>query len=278
LREREREGDMGEGARNRTDVWATGEAYEPYVGRWSRLVAREFVGWLAVPEGGEWLDVGCGTGALTATILEMAAPVSVTGIDPSEGYAEFARDRVRDPRAHFDLGDARRLPYEGGKFDCAVSGLVLNFVSGPEQAVGELARVTKPGGVVAAYVWDYAGKMELMRYFWDAAVDLNPAALELDEGRRFPLCKPEALQALWEGAGLGAVEVREIDAPTHFRDFDDYWSPFLGGQGPAPGFAMSLSEEGRAELRELIRSRLPVEADGSIRLIARAWAVRGKKG
>ena len=269
---------MGEAKRKRKDVWASGNAYEPYVGRWSRLVAREFVGWLAVPEGREWLDVGCGTGALTATILEMAAPEGVTGIDPSEGFVGFARDRVWDARARFEVGDARELPYEAGRFDCAVSGLVLNFVPGPEQAVGEMARVTKSGGTVAAYVWDYAGKMELMRHFWDAAVDLNPAALELDEGRRFPICKPGPLQTLWQGAGLGEVEVREIDAPTHFRDFDDYWSPFLGGQGPAPGYAMSLSEEGRAELRELIRARLPVEADGSIRLIARAWAVRGKKG
>jgi SAM-dependent methyltransferase len=268
---------MEESGSERKDTWASGDAYEPYVGRWSRLVAREFVGWLGVPAGGEWLDVGCGTGALTAAIVEIAAPAYVTGIDPSEGYAGFAREKVRDARVRFEVGDARALPYEAGAFDCVVSGLVLNFVPGPEQAIAEMARVGKPGGTVAAYVWDYAGKMELMRYFWDAAVDLNPAALELDEGRRFPICNPDSLRALWEGAGLEGVEVRAIDAPTHFRDFDDYWSPFLGGQGPAPGYAMSLSEEERSELRELIRSRLPVESDGSIRLIGRAWAVRGKK-
>lgn len=268
---------MRETGGSREDVWASGDAYEPYVGRWSRLVAREFLAWLAVPEGARWLDVGCGTGALAAAILEDAAPASVVGIDPSEGYVRFARDRVRDPRARFDMGDARTLPYDAGTYDAAVSGLVLNFVPEPEQAAMEMVRVTKPGGTAATYLWDYAGKMELMRYFWDAAVDLNPGALELDEGRRFPICKSEPLEQLWEGAGLRQVEVRPIDVATHFRDFDDYWSPFLGGQAPAPGYAMSLSEERRAELRALIRSRLPIEANGAIHLIARAWAVRGRK-
>ena len=268
---------MRDNEQDRKDVWASGETYEPYVGRWSRLAAREFVAWLAEPSGGEWLDVGCGTGALTTTILDLAAPVSVTGVDPSEGYVRFARDRVQDSRVRFEIGDARALPYEANTYDVVVSGLVLNFVPEPEQAVMEMLRVVKQGGTVAAYMWDYAGKMELMRYFWDAAVDLNPAARELDEGRRFPICKPEPLHQLWETIGLRQVEVRAIDVPTHFRDFDDYWSPFLGGQGPAPGYAISLSQERREELRELIRSRLPAEANGSIPLVARAWAVRGRK-
>jgi hypothetical protein len=129
---------------------------------------------------------------------------------------------------------------------------------------------------VAAYVWDYAGKIELMRYFWDAAVELDRAALELDEGRRFPLCRPAPLAELFTNARKRAVETRAIDVPTRFRDFDDYWTPFLGGQGPAPGYAMSLSEERRSALRDRIRARLPIAEDGSIDLIARAWAVRGR--
>ena len=172
-------------------------------------------------------------------------------------------------------GDARSLPGEDGSYDVAVSGLVLNFVPQPNRAAAEMARVTRSGGTVAAYVWDYADKMEMIRYFFDAAAALDQAAADLDEGVRFPLCKPEALGELFQSIGLAGVEVRAIDAPTHFRDFDDYWSPFLGGQGPAPGYAMSLSEEKRVELRELIRAKLPVEPDGSIHLIARAWAVRG---
>ncbi len=257
------------------DVWASGAAYEPYVGRWSRRVAREFLAWLAVPPGCRWLDVGCGTGALTETILAAASPHAVRGVDPSEGYVAFAREQVRDPRASFTLGNAQQLPREAGAYDAVVSGLVLNFVQQPGLAVAEMTRAVRPGGMVAAYVWDYAGEMQLMRHFWDAAVALDPAALDLDEGRRFPLCKPGPLAHLFRAAGLQDVEVRPIDTPTHFRDFDDYWSPFLGGQAPAPSYAMSLTEERRAALRDRIRASLPIAADGSIHLTARAWAVRG---
>jgi hypothetical protein len=129
--------------------------------------------------------------------------------------------------------------------------------------------------VVAAYVWDYAGRMELIRQFWDAAAALDPAAAGLDEGRRFPLCRPGPLAALFAGAGLAGVATRPIDVPTRFADFDDYWSPFLGGQGPAPGYAMSLDPQRRSALREALRARLPAAADGSIALTARAWAVKG---
>ena len=260
----------------RKDVWAAGDLYEPYVGRWSRLVAGEFLKWLAVSPHKDWLDVGCGTGALTQSILDHGNPKSVKGIDPSPGFIEYAKARVTSGRASFEVGDAQSLPIDTASCDAAVAGLVLNFVPQPPRAAAELARVVRPGGVVAAYVWDYAGKMELMRYFWDAAVALNPAAHELDEGRRFPICQPEPLTELFAQSGLHDVEVRSIDAPTHFRDFDDYWSPFLGGQAPAPGYAMSLNEERRGELRDRIRSTLPVAKDGAIRLIARAWAVRGR--
>jgi SAM-dependent methyltransferase len=260
----------------RKDVWAAGDLYEPYVGRWSRLVAREFLSWLSAPANKDWLDVGCGTGALTQVILESATPHALTGVDPSAGYIEYAEARITNPLASFEVGDARSLPVDPGSFDVAVAGLVLNFVSEPSSAVAEMTRAVRPGGAVAAYVWDYAGKMELMRYFWDAAVALDPAAFDLDEGRRFPICAPKPLSELFAQAGLRAVEVRPIDVPTRFRDFDDYWSPFLGGQGPAPGYAMSLSEDRRNTLRARIRSQLPVAPDGTIQLIARAWAVRGR--
>lgn len=257
--------------------WASGDAYEPYVGRWSRLVAREFVEWLAMPPNLRWLDVGCGTGALSQVVLGLASPAEVRGLDPSEGYVGYARAHVEDGRARFDVGDAMSLPYESGCFDAAVSGLVLNFVPEPATALSEMVRVTGRGSVVAAYVWDYADGMQMIRHFWEAAATLDPsAASELDEGRRFPLCKPEPLRKLFRDAGLERVETRAIDVPAVFRDFEDYWSPFLGGQGPAPGYAMSLDEEGRVKLRGLIRSRLPIDTDGSIRLAARAWAVRGR--
>lgn len=259
------------------DVWASGDAYEPYIGRWSRLVAREFLAWLAAAPGAEWLDVGCGTGALTEEILGAAAPAHVLGIDASASYARYARSRVRDRRAAFLAADARSLPQSSQSIDVIVSGLALNFVLRPDAAVAEMARVARPGGIVAAYVWDYAGRMQLIRHFWDAAVALDPGAAELDEARRFPVCHPAALEGLFRGAGLRVVESRAIDVPTRFRDFDDYWRPFLGGQGPAPGYAMGLGEERRAALRERIRAALPVAGDGSISLVARAWAVRGMR-
>jgi SAM-dependent methyltransferase len=261
-----------------TDVWASGDAYEPYVGRWSRAVARQFLAWLGMPPGGRWLDVGCGTGALSQTILEVALPSEVVGIDPSPDYIAYARSRVPDPRVHFDVGDARALPFTAEAFDGVVSGLVLNFVPDPAAAVAEMARVARPGGAVAAYVWDYSGGMQMMRRFWDAAAALDPAARELDEGRRFGcICRPESLADLFHDAGLRRVETRAVDVPTLFRDFDDYWTPFLGGQGPAPGYAMTFSDDRRAALRERIRADLPIAADGSIPLIARAWAVRGER-
>jgi SAM-dependent methyltransferase len=258
-------------------VWAGGAAYEPYVGRWSRLVARDFLEWLDQAPEARWLDVGCGTGALTQTILESRAPSHVSGVDPSEGYLDVAREQVADPRATFKLGDARELPVEDESVDLAVSGLVLNFIPDPGSGLAEMRRTVRNGGRVAAYVWDYAGRMELMRYFWDAVVALKPEDRNKDEGVRFPMCRPDSLSAHFELAGLHDVDVRPIDVPTRFADFDDYWSPFLGGQFPAPDYAMALTEDDRARLRDRIRETLPINSDGSIDLIARAWAVQGTR-
>jgi SAM-dependent methyltransferase len=259
------------------DTWALGEAYEPYIGRWSRLVAAEFVAWLGIADGAVWLDVGCGTGALSRTVLGAADPALVVGIDPSAGFLAHARSQLGGDRARFAAADARRLPLGDARFDAVASGLVLNFVPDPALAVREMTRVARPGGRVAAYVWDYAGRMGLIRHFWDAAAALDPAAAELDEGRRFGLCRPEPLTGLFRDAGLVEVAARPLQVPTRFRDFDDYWTPFLGGQGPAPGYAMALDGPRRAALREELRARLPVAADGSIPLAARAWAVAGTR-
>jgi SAM-dependent methyltransferase len=257
-----------------SDTWERGSPYERYVGRWSRLVAARFLDWLDIPAGRRWLDVGCGTGALAAAILDRCAPSSVAGVEPSAGFLEAATANLGG-RAALSQGNATAIPLADAAVDVVVSGLVLNFVPDQPGALAEMARVAGPGGTIAAYVWDYAGKMELMRVFWDAAVELDPPAAALDEGLRFPLCRPESLERLFAAAGLADVATAAIDIATPFADFDDYWQPFLGGQGPAPVYALALDEAARKRLRERIRARLPIAADGSIALTARAWAVRG---
>jgi SAM-dependent methyltransferase len=261
--------------RHVSDTWERGNPYERYVGRWSRQVAPLFLSWLNIPAGRRWLDVGCGTGALCAAIVDRCSPSSVAGIEPSEGFLKTAKENLAG-RAVLHQGNAAAIPLGDGSVDVVVSGLVLNFVSDQPAALLEMARVTRKGGTIAAYVWDYAGKMELMRVFWDAAVELDPDAAKLDEGVRFPLCRPEALTKLLASAGLEEVEVTPIDIPTSFADFDDYWQPFLGGQGPAPAYTMSLDETARVRLRDRIRERIPAQANGSISMTARSWATRAR--
>ncbi len=259
------------------DNWSSAAAYESYIGRWSRPVAREFVHWLAVPADKTWLDVGCGNGALTETLFEIASPRYIVGTDSSNEYVGYLRQHLTDLRLCFDIGDAQELHFYDEFYDNAVAGLLLNFLSEPRQAIAEMARVTKTEGTVAAYVWDYSGDMQMLRRFWDAAVELDPAARELDEGIRFKICLPETMAELFRAVGLKHVATHLIDVPTVFRDFDDYWIPFLGGQGPAPSYVASLNEEHRTALREKVRAALPLADNGSISLVARAWAVRGTR-
>jgi SAM-dependent methyltransferase len=249
--------------------WSSGEIYESYVGRWSRLVAAEFVAWLDQPTGLRWLDVGCGTGALTSAILRTAEPVAVLGIDPSAGFIEYARKSVTDERATFEVRSAAELP--DGPYDAVVAGLVLNFI--PER-VEALHRMREIGSTVAVYVWDYSDGMELMRYFFDAMIEVRPQDREHDEGLRFSFCTAKGLGGLFREAGFTKVGLHEIVVPTEFASFDDYWRPFLGGQGVAPAYLRSLDEPDQEALREAVRTRLPIEADGSIRLTARAWAAK----
>jgi SAM-dependent methyltransferase len=258
-----------------TDLWSGADTYERYIGRWGRPVAVRFVQWLAWPRGERWIEVGCGTGALTETILAGAEPSRVLALDPSESFVEAARGRIQDERVQFAIASADALPASSGAFDIAVSGLVMNFVPDIGRALAEQCRVVRPGGCVAGYVWDYGGGMQLIRVFWDAAVALDPGVRERDQAERFPVARADALKIAWQTAGLRDIEVEGIEVPTRFVDFDDYWSPFLGGVGPAPGYAVSLSPLARDRLRERLSETLPIAADGSISLKARAWAVKG---
>lgn len=257
------------------EAWNSGDAYERFVGRWSRRVAIEFLRWLAAPRGLAWGDVGCGTGALTSAILSQHEPSSVYALDASTGFISQARQRLQDPRASFARGDATRLPWSSAARDMTVAGLVLNFVRDHASVVREMARVTRPGGRVAAYVWDYAGGMQMVRHFWDAVIAVRPNDAKLDQAERFPLCQPAPLQALFESTALGSVRVHAIDIPTVFQNFDDYWKPFLGRTGAAPTYLASVSDEVRELIRTHLKSHLAPTPDGPITLTARAWAVQG---
>jgi SAM-dependent methyltransferase len=228
-----------------------------------------------MPAHRRWLDVGCGTGALSAAILDLCSPASVVSVEPSQGFLETAKEQLGG-RALVLPGNAAEIPLADGSTDVTVSGLVLNFVPDLRSALREMARVTVAGGTIAAYVWDYAGRMELIRHFWNAAVELDPEAAKLDEGERFPVCRPQPLTEHFVSAGLRAIDATPIDIETRFASFEDYWRPFLGGQGPAPAYAMALDETARAQLRDRIREGIALQADGSIALIARAWAVRAE--
>lgn len=257
-----------------SDTWERGSPYERYIGRWSRMIAPLFVSWLDQPANQRWLDVGCGTGALSAAVLDCCAPGSLTGVEPSEGFRKLAAENLAN-RALLLAGDAAALPLDSGTCDVVVSGLLLNFVPDLSKALAEMIRVTVPGGAIAAYVWDYADRMEIIKCFWDAAVSLDPEARQLHEGVRFPVCNPSALKGAFERAGLGGVETTSLEVTAEFTDFEDYWRPFLGGQGPAPAYAMALSEGKRAALRARLETALAPSADNPIRLPARAWAIRG---
>jgi len=257
------------------DKWVAGDAYEAYMGRWSRLLARVFVEWLHPEPSGHWLDVGCGTGALTSAICDLCEPASVVACDPSGPFIEHARKNLVDARASFVIAGAESLPRREGGFDAVVSGLVLNFLPDPVQAMTSIRERLRQGGTVAAYVWDYTQGMEFLRCFWDEAVASDPRAASLDEGRRFPLCRPEALVSLFQAARLAQVETDLLDIPTNFSDFDDYWAPFLRGTGPAPSYVASRDPRSRDLLKERLKLRMQRDSDNRIPLRARAWAVRG---
>ncbi len=254
------------------DNWSDGEAYERFIGRWSREIAPLFLDWLDQHAGLRWVDLGCGSGALTTTILERAAPSEVLGVDPSAAFCAVAGARVRDERARFQVGRATDLVQ--GSADVVVSGLVLNFVEDPQQALAAMSAAA-PGGTVAAYVWDYAGGMQMLTAFWEVVGLLDPASERLDEAARFPLCHPGPLEELWHGTGLSDVAVTKLEIETTFADFDDFWQPFLGGQGAAPTYLATLGEDVRAEVREALRARLDPGTGAPLELTARAWAVRG---
>jgi ubiquinone/menaquinone biosynthesis C-methylase UbiE len=260
---------------SRHDAWQAGDHYEAYMGRWSRQLAPRFLDWLGTADGLDWLDVGCGTGALSAAILAQCAPNSLVGIDASESFVAAARAMLPDSRAAFQVGNASALEMETASRDAAVSGLVLNFIADKREALAEMKRVARTGRTVGFYVWDYpGGGVEFMHAFWTAAASLDPGALEFTEARRFPFCTPDGLAELAREAGLTRIDCAPIEVPTVFRDFEDYWHPFTLGTGPAPAYCASLAPEAQQRLRDKLHHDLAAGKDMAIPLHARAWAIK----
>jgi SAM-dependent methyltransferase len=258
-------------------MFAQNHAYEPFMGRWSRRLAPLFVEFAGVQDGESVLDIGSGTGALATAIVEARPKANVTAVDPAQDYVSAARQRAPRRGIRFVVGDARALDFSDGTFDRAVSLLALNFVPDPAQALAEQIRVTRPGGLVAAAVWDYGDGMQMLRAFWDEAVAADPAAEPRDE-RHLPLCRHSQLSALWLSQGMLAVGERPLTIEQPFTSFEDYWNPFLGGQGPAGAYVASLSPAARTVLSDRLRGRLASQLGngaGPFVLTARAWAVKG---
>jgi SAM-dependent methyltransferase len=255
------------------DTFRAAAAYDRAVGRYCASLATELIGFARVEPGMRALDVGCGTGLLTAALAGTLGADNVTGAEPSEPFAEACRARL--PGVEVVVAGAEALPFEDCAYDATLSQLVVNFMRDAKAGVRELVRVTRPGGVVASCVWDYAGEMTLLRAFWDAAREVEPErAAAADEGIVMRWCSEDELRRLWEGAGLRDVRTGSLTARATYESFDDLWAPFPTGIAPSGAFTALLDERGRAALRDAFRLRLGV-GDEPFELTARAWAVRG---
>jgi len=247
------------------------------MGRWSRLLAQEFLKWLNLPAGLRWIDVCCGSGVVTEAIVERIAPASVVGVDVSVEQINFARQHRAQLNVAFETADAMNLPFAGASFDVAVCGLGLNYIPNPARGLEEFCRVVCPGGTVSVYLWDYAKGARFLREFWDAAIAVDADAPDADQARRFPVCTPEGLRGVFEQAGLEALALHSLEITTRFTSFDDYWEPLLTGQGSAPNYLATRNKNIREAIGERLRAALPVNAQGAIELPARAWAIRGRR-
>lgn len=259
------------------DRWSKAAAYESLMGRWSRPLARRFVVSLAAPAGSRWLDLGCGTGALTAAILEEAQPAAVVACDPSRDFAAYLHEHQRDARLRVEVATLSTLPPDDVAFDVVASNLVLNFLPDPVAALRDMLARIRANGIAAASVWDYADGMQFLRAFWEGARAIDPAAAALDEGERFPLCSPARLVHAMNEAGFANIASGEIVVETVFPSFADYWTPFLEGVGPAGTYASALDDDAREALEAAVRARVPVAPSGAIAMTARAWTVRGRR-
>jgi len=256
-------------------MFTVGEGYERFMGRWSRLLAPQYIAFAGIRNGERVLDVGTGTGSAAAALAAAMPSCEIVGVDPSEAFISFAKSSAGSHRVRFEVGDAQTLRHGDASFDQAMSLLVMNFVPDHERAIGETRRVTRPGGTVSACVWDYNAGMEMLRFFWDEAVALDPAMEPKDE-RHMKLSREGQLGALWRKAGLTDVQERALTIEQRYASFGDYWEPFLRGAGPGGAYVVSLTDEARRQLEARLQKRLLGDRpDSAFTLRARAWGVRG---
>ena len=250
--------------------------YERFMGRWSRQLAPEYIAFAGVKNGDRVLDVGTGTGSLASVLEATVTSSEIVGVDPSEGFISYAKKNAKSGRTHFETGDAQALRFQDSSFDQTMALLVMNFIPDHNKAIGEMRRVTRPQGVVSACVWDYDAGMQMLRFFWDEAVALDPAIEPKDE-RHMKLSREGQLGELWNSAGLVNVQQKPVSIDQAYESFDDYWGSFLKGAGPGGAYVVSLSDERRRELESRIRKRLlGNRGNGPFVLKARAWCVRGQ--
>jgi ubiquinone/menaquinone biosynthesis C-methylase UbiE len=262
----------------KNNSWNNSELYNEFMGKWSSIVAKEFINWLIRENNFEqkkWLDVGCGTGALSFEILKKTKPLSVVGIDPSK---EYLPKKTQFENSTFLVGSAENHQFRNSEFDIIVSALALNFMTNKENSIRKILKILKPGGTFALYVWDYAEKMEFLRYFWNAVVQENPESVKFDEAQLFPICNRDKLKKLFIDCGIKEIFENDIVIETKFDNFDQYWNSFLGGQGPAGQYILSIEEKRRNDIKSYLKESIPISKDGSINLIARAFAIKGKNG
>ena len=253
---------------------ASADVYDRFIGRYGAALGDAVLEAASVRPGMRVLDVGCGSGALAARAANVVGAENVAAVDPSEPFVEGCRARV--PGADVRVAPAESLPFRDGTFDAVLAQLVVNFMSDAPRGLAEMVRVAKPGGVVGAAVWDYAGEMRLLRAFWDSAAAVAPETAARDESRTLRYATPGELTGLWSGAALDDVSVSALEVDAQYDDFDDLWTPFLAGIGPAGALAASLDPAAQEALREELRSRLGNPA-GPFTLTAKAWFVRGAK-
>lgn len=251
-------------------MFSSTDAYGRHVGRYGRSLSLAHVAAAGVRPSDHVLDVGCGPGALTSVLAEIAGADHVAAVDPSASFVEECRRRV--PGADVRLGTGEELPDFGRSFDVVLSQLVVNFMADAEAGVRAMRAAAREGATVASCVWDYGGRMLMLRAFWDAALEVDP---EAPDERAMPHCSPEALADLWQRCGLTDVETGELVAHADYEDFDDFWAPFPMGLGPSGAYCVSLDDGRREALREACYRRLGAPG-GSFALSARAWFVRGR--